>query len=206
MLHRQYLRVVIIINVLKMIVCGTTFLGFKYYICSRCHLVKKVCFTCKCRFCTSCGRKATENWIQKNNSCIPDTIWQHITFTMPKQFWNLFWLNRHLFNIVAKIPPQIIKEYCFKKDCVPGIFMAIHTFGRDLKRNVHFHLSTTCGGLSTDLLSWVKVFFNAKSIKKRWRHLLIESLKSEYKNGTLKLPKNAGVPTSGPVLHLRVQN
>ena len=172
-----------------MMICGTTFLGFKYYMCSICHVAKKVCFTCKCRFCNSCGRKATENWIRKNNSCIPDTTWQHITFTMPQQFWQLFWLNRHLFNIVAPIPPKIIKDYCLQKGCIPGIFMAIHTFGRDLKRNVHFHLSTTPGGLALNLVSWIRVFFNASYIKKRWRHQLIATLKNEFANGSLKLPK-----------------
>lgn len=190
LLYRQYLRISIIINVLKMIVCGTTFMGFKYYICALCYSIKQVCFTCKCRFCTSCGRKATENWIRNNNAKIPDTTWQHITFTMPKQFWNLFWLNRHLFNLVAPIPPKIIKEYCLKKGCIPGIFMAIHTFGRDLKRNVHFHLSSTCGGLNKPLFTWIPVFFYAEPIKKRWRYLLIKTLKEEFAKGNLKLPKN----------------
>ena len=173
-----------------MIICGTTFLGFKYYMCSICHLVKKVCFTCKCRFCTSCGRVATENWIRKNNACIPDTTWQHVTFTMPMQFWKLFWLNRHLFNLIAPIPAQIIKEYCGKKGCIPGIFIAIHTFGRDLKRNFHIHLSTTCGGISNDLSSWIMVYFHSKTIMKKWRKYVVAALKAEYEKGTLKLPPN----------------
>ena len=133
-----------------MMACGTVFFGFFLYICTICGASKRVCLTCKSRFCTSCGKKSTERWIHINNAKIPDATWQHITFTMPSDFWCLFWLNRSLFNDIAPVAPFIIKQYCKQADipCLPGIFMAIHTFGRDLKRNVHFHLSSTCGGIA----------------------------------------------------------
>ena len=75
-------------------------------------------------------------------------FWQHITFTMPGQFWDFFWVNRYLMNKIPIIAANIIKKLSKQKGCLPGIFLAIHTFGRDLKRNIHLHLSTTIGGLS----------------------------------------------------------
>lgn len=66
--------------------------------------------------------------------------------------------------------------------------MAIHTFGRDLKRNVHFHLSSTCGGISLANPVWVEVYFNDETLKKRWRYLVIKALKSAYLAGRFKLP------------------
>jgi hypothetical protein len=109
---------------------------------------------------------------------------------MPCEFWGLFWLNRSLFNAIAPVAPSIIKQYCANSDipCLPGIFMAIHTFGRDLKRNVHFHLSTTCGGIAMIQPLWVDTFFNDEILKKRWRYLVLEALKTAFKDGDFKLP------------------
>jgi hypothetical protein len=53
-----------------------------------------------------------------------------------------------------------IKRIAKKKKVTPGIFIAIHAFGRDLKRNVHIHLFVTMGGLSDDNTKWIKLFFN----------------------------------------------
>ena len=60
-----------------------------------------------------------------------------------------------------------------KKKILPGIFIAIHTFGRDLKRNVHIHLSVTLGGLSKDLLQWKKIFFHQETLMRMWRYQII---------------------------------
>jgi hypothetical protein len=38
-------------------------------------------------------------------------------------------------GIIPSIAAGIIKDQA--KGIIPGIFLAIHTFGRDLKRNVH---------------------------------------------------------------------
>ncbi|XOW78905.1 transposase [Piscirickettsia salmonis] len=45
-----------------------------------------------------------------------------------------------------------------------GIFAAIHTFGRDLKWNVHVHISVTRGGLSKDGKNWESIYFANKVI------------------------------------------
>jgi hypothetical protein len=108
--------------------------------------MKRVPHTCKCKACSSCGKKATELWVAKQNQLLPQTPWQHITFTMPAVLWDFFWFNRELLNEIGKIAALCIQSIAKKKNIIPGIFIAIHTFGRDLKRNVHVHLSTTTGG------------------------------------------------------------
>ena len=129
----------------KLLACKDAVLGYKEYHCSNqsCPHVKRIPFTCKCRACSSCGKKATELWIEKQNSLLPNTEWQHITFTMPDKLWKFFWLNRSLLRAIAKIAAKCIQTIAKKKGVIPGIFIAIHTFGRDLKANVHIHLSTT---------------------------------------------------------------
>ena len=170
--------------------CRTAFLGFLQYTCGNCDYTKKIYCTCKSKFCTSCGKKATDQWIQKHNTILPETTWQHITLTLPKELWSLFWLNRSLFNLVPSIAANIIQELAKEKGALPGIFLAIHTFSRTLKRNVHFHLSTTCGGLSIDHQRWINLYFNSEPIKKMWRYRIVNLIRTLAKEKTLKLPKD----------------
>ncbi|OPX25783.1 MAG: hypothetical protein B1H02_00520 [Candidatus Latescibacteria bacterium 4484_107] len=99
--HRRLIRTSIIINVLKVLVGRTRFLGYRFFVCPKCHQSIKAPHSCKSRFCSSCGKKATDDWIKNSFNTLPDTTWQHITFTMPNLLWDFFWVNRYLTN---KIP------------------------------------------------------------------------------------------------------
>lgn len=202
--HRNLIRISIIINVLKLLVCRTSFLGYHHFVCPQCNRSLKVPHTCKSRFCSSCGKKATDDWIKTHFNKLPHTIWQHISFTMPQELWDFFWVNRYLMNKIPPIAAGIIKELSLQIRCLPGIFLVLHTFGRDLKRNIHIHLSTTIGGLSTCLPagqvpireqigdnSWVKGrYFYHGTLKKMWRFRIIDFLRKEFKAGRLKLPSH----------------
>lgn len=188
--HREFLKISVILNVLKLLVCRTAFLGFHLFACI-CGYSLKVFHSCKSRFCPSCGKKATDIWIKNSYNSLPNTIWQHITFTMAAQLWEIFKLNKHLLKQVPALAANIILDYAEKKNYLPGIFSAIHTFGRDLKYNIHIHLSTTVGGLSLLNKSWVKTgYFYHKTLKNRWRYLILTLLRNEFKNKNLTLPKH----------------
>ena len=73
-------------------------MGYHHYVCPKCKKGIKVPHTCKSRFYSSCGKKATDDWIKTKFNTLPDTTWQHITFTMPEQLWTFFWINRYLMN------------------------------------------------------------------------------------------------------------
>lgn len=191
LLYYPLIRSDIIINVIKVIVCKTIHLGHHSWLCRCCGLLKISYHTCKSRFCSSCGKKATDQWVQNNLIKLPNVPWQHITFTLPSELWDLFWLNRNLTNLIAPIPAKIMTELGKKKKIIPGIFMAIHTFGRDLKRNVHFHLSITLCGLSLDKKTWLsnRVYFHHAAIKKMWQYRVLAVIREQYVNGNLILPK-----------------
>lgn len=197
--HHDLMRASIIVNVSKLLVCKTAFLGYHLFLCLICSQSRKVPHSCKSRFCPSCGKKATDIWIKNSFNTLPRTIWQHITFTMPEALWVFFWLNRHLMNRIPLIAATIINDWAYKKGFRPGIFLAIHTFGRDLKRNIHIHLSTTAGGLSLFNESWIgKAYFHHQSLKDTWRYNVIDLLRKEFTKGLLKLPpylKHINTPT-----------
>ena len=166
---------------MKLLSCRNIIRGYHEYECSnlKCPHTKIVPHTCKSKACSSCGKKATEQWIQKQQNILPKVTWQHITFTMPEQLWDFFWLNRHLLNQISKIAAGIILYIANQKNVLPGILIALHTFGRDLKRNVHIHLCVTIGGLNIDRLSqksyrWTnKLFFVEHNLMKAWRKQII---------------------------------
>ncbi|MBI4243911.1 MAG: IS91 family transposase [Planctomycetes bacterium] len=186
--HTDLIRPSIITNVLKLLVCRTSLLGYHFFVCNTCGKTIKAPHSCKSRFCPSCGKKATDDWIKNSFNSLPDTTWQHITFTMPAALWDFFWVNRYLMNKIPLIAANIIQNLSNNQRFIPGIYLAIHTFGRDLKRNIHIHLSTTVGGLSLTYDSWVKsAYFYHASLKNMWRYKIIDLLRTEFKHGRLKL-------------------
>ncbi|APS45989.1 hypothetical protein AVI51_16900 (plasmid) [Piscirickettsia salmonis] len=147
-----------------------------------------VCFTCKSRFCSTCGKKATETWIEEQNATLPQCKWQHITFTMPKRYWAFFLFNRELLNIIFRTAANTLLETAKKKGLVIGIFAALHTFGRDLKWNVHIHISVTRGGFDEKHESWRDIYFKLKVIMPMWRYAVTDLLRQTYKKGQLIIP------------------
>ena len=172
--HKTRLRPSIVTCIIKLLSCKNIIRGYQEYHCSNpnCSHLKRIPFTCKCKGCSSCGKKATEIWVQKQNQLLPNTSWQHITFTMPCELWDLFWHNRKLLALIGNIAANCVITLAKKKKITVGIFIAIHTFGRDLKRNVHIHLSVPLGGLSENL-QWKKIFFHQATLMRIWRYQII---------------------------------
>ena len=188
--HGAKLRPAIILGITKLLSCRHVIRGYHDYHCSNpdCTHVKRVCHTCKCKTCSSCGKKATELWIEKQNALLPNTSWQHITFTMPQQLWDFFWFNRHLLNDIGALAADCVQTIAKKKGVTPGIFIALHTFGRDLKRNVHVHLSTTTGGLSLDHSQWKTLYFDQATLMRMWRYRLITLFRRQANKGLVITP------------------
>jgi hypothetical protein len=173
--NQHRIRNAIRVCIIKLLSCKNTIRGYDEYHCANptCAHVKRVPHTCKGKACSSCGKKATELWIKKQSQILPYTSWQHITFTLPSELWDFFWYNRWLLNKIGLIAANSVKTIAQKKNLTVGIFVAIHTFGRDLKRNVHIHLSVTTGGLTQDLTKWKKVFFHQAILMRIWHYQII---------------------------------
>lgn len=173
-----------------MLSCGLTVRGYTLFACSgtECTHSKKVAFSCKSRFCPTCGKKATDQWITTQQSVLPHTSWQHITFTMPAELWALFDLNRALLGQLSPLAAKTIQKVAHKKKCLPGIFTALHTFGRDLKWHVHIHLSVTLGGLTEDSQAWKPLYFPKRLVMPMWRYEITHLLRQSYQRGELRLP------------------
>ena len=184
-------RPAIVKNVMKVIHCCTNMLGFHLYECPSCGDQTKVPHSCKSRFCPSCGKKATEQWMNNAFKTLPDCKWQHITFTIPRDFSELFRLNREvLFEQIPPIPNKLLMAQAKKKGIQPGSYMAIHTFGRSLNYNVHFHVSISMGGLTQKKKWKAWKWTYRQTLKNSWRYHVINTLRTLYKEGKLTLPRS----------------
>ena len=177
-------------TIAKVLACGRVIMGYASFVCSNseCTHTKTICFGCKARLCNTCGKKLTDQWIANQKALLPDTEWQHITFTLPDVLWELFKLNRTLLGKLSPLAAKSLQTCAGEKGVTPGIFTALHTFGRKLNWNVHVHLSVTRGGLCDDNQQWKPVYFTKNAIMPAWRYRVINLLREAFKRGELNLP------------------
>lgn len=180
--NKDTIRDVVVENVTKMMHCATSVYGSKHYTCSNpnCTHSKYIHQTCKSRACSSCGMKATEQWIQKQIHILPDCEYQHITFTLPNTIWQIFKHNRWLLNHIFRCAANIIMGWAKRQGIDIGIFCALHTYGRGLNWNVHLHLSVTRGGLCEKTGEWKPIYFKVKPTEACWRAAIIQLLGVHY--------------------------
>jgi len=182
----------------KIISCRHYARGHAQYHCSNpsCTHEKRILFSCKDRGCSACGKVATDNWLLKQKEILPPCPFQHITFTMPKVLSDFFKTNRRLLNHLPSLAGTILNRMAKKKGLTPGIFMALHTFGRKLNWNVHLHVSVTQGGLTADN-TWKSLFFKSHILMKMWRYAVLKLLRTENREGLLNsYPELGGQPLS----------
>ena len=121
---------------------------------------KKVFHTCKSRFCSSCGVKQTDMWIETYTSLFANCEYQHVIFAPPHEFLDYFRIGRkRYFNCLYSVVNQTLTDWSTstktKPFYLPGFMVVMHTFGRSLSWHVHIHVLITCGGLNKQQNAWV---------------------------------------------------
>ncbi|MEN4170952.1 transposase [Serratia marcescens] len=158
-------------------------MGVRRYCCASpdCTHARFFCQSCKSKACSSCGLKATEQWIVEQQHILPDCDWQHITFTMPHLLWPFFnnnWplLNDDLFSCATRA----MLRWARQQGIEVGIFCALHTYGRQFNLHPHIHVSVTRGGLDVKHHVWRQMFFKKKEVEAIWRNAVVHLLRDNY--------------------------
>ena len=141
-------------NISRMIHCGDPSFGGAMYACPHCHNWKFVPFTCKSRFCPSCGVK----YCQQRSASMAFTLIQcshrHCVFTIDEELRPFFLKDRSLLNClfqaVRDVVLRMFRNINKSRNFTPGIVCVLHTFGRPLTWNPHIHCLITEGGFSDD--------------------------------------------------------
>ena len=171
------IRPVVFKEVEKMMNCKNPDLGHAVYQCPSCGEYKFVPFTCKSRFCNSCGMKYQQDRALTLYSKLINCTHRHIVFTIPFELRNIFRANRTLLNLLFKAASQTILDWFYSQNKTenykPGFVCALHTFGRDLKWNPHIHMLIT-EGATGNYNVWKKFkFFPYTMLRKKWQTTLL---------------------------------
>ncbi|MBI3008745.1 MAG: transposase [Candidatus Omnitrophica bacterium] len=167
----------------KMLACRDPHkLGYAKYACpDHPDQFKIVPFSCKSRFCNSCGVLQNNKWIHKALSLLPDVQYYHVTFTVPDYLWYFLKERPHLLKFLFKASAETVLSWFKERHLIPAVCSGMHTFGKDLKYNSHIHMILSAGGLkyTPGRYSWQSInFFPFKNmLRERFKAILLKYLK-----------------------------
>lgn len=179
-------------NVTRSMNCGDISYGYTAFKCTNCSHMHIVGFSCKSRFCTSCGKIYAQNWAFKLKEELLNVPHMHATFSLPTGFCrNFFFHNRSKLSDLANAAHQALK-YTLRKLGIYsfGAIINIHTFARDLDWNPHIHCIFTLGGYDKK-----NKWKNIKSLpyivlKKSWQKCVLDIIADFSKINNNQIFKN----------------
>ena len=182
----------------RMIACGTLDMGFEVYECPNCHRHHIICYTCKSRFCTSCGTKTTKARALKIAKSTLDVQHRHMVFTIDERLRKYFYYHKDWLNFLFDAASEAI-IYTFNKQkkesqksnqrkrkrrkkkkkssLTPGFICTLHSYGRDLKWNPHLHLICTEGGMDENHVYRAVSYINYESLRKSFMRQLLYKMR-----------------------------
>jgi Putative transposase/Transposase zinc-binding domain len=173
-------------NFLRIIECGTIALGAEIYASET--ESKLVFHTCKSRFCTSCGQRATEAWQEDLEAILPDIPYIGITLTMPMEFRTILQQNRNLLRAVPAMGAEAIMQWAKARYGVRLLVLVVQqTFGGLLNFVPHLHVMVSAGGLMDSKNRWIhRLKFDEAELMRAWRYALIALLAEASKRNLLR--------------------
>jgi len=169
----------------KIIGCRTEANGFATLRC-QCGYTQRVPFTCKARFCPSCGVANAARAAEKIRGRLLNVRHRHMVFTIPQQLRWLFFRDRRLLKLFSDAAAQtlleIIDRHCKAARVLPGIVCTVHTFGQALNFHPHVHVLVTEGGLQGECKWQPVTYFSPVSVGRRFQYHLLTALRRKFKH------------------------
>lgn len=176
----------------RMMSCGTVDAGFEIYECPNCHKTHIICYTCKSRFCNSCGVKFAAERAEYLSNAVLDVSHRHVVFTIDERLRVYFKKDRLLLNALFEAAKDTIfytfnKMNSKKKTFTPGFILTLHTFGRDLKWNPHIHVLLTEGAMDENSHYKVINYINYEVLRKSFMSSLFRRMREFYADSAKEL-------------------
>ena len=92
----------------KVLRCKDTRYGYIELRCEKCNEIKKIGFTCKSRFCTSCGKIYVDNWIESMLAKLINVRHRHIVFTIPEELRIYFGRDRDKLKMLPQCAAKAV--------------------------------------------------------------------------------------------------
>ena len=110
------IRPVVYEEVEKMMGCSSLSNGYAVYTCDNCSNYIYVPFTCKSRFCCSCGTKSTLDRADTIARKAINCPHRHMTFTIHNALWPLFQQDRSLLNFLFDAVSSTILSWFYERN------------------------------------------------------------------------------------------
>lgn len=170
-------------NVYRMLRCGDIHKGYTLFGCEDCGKFHATPFTCKSRFCTSCGNLYSAKRATNMSFKLVNSTHRHCVFTIPEELRIFFRRNRNLLNCLFEAVNDTIKYFFHNlnksENFTPGFICVLHTFGRSLQWNPHIHVLLSEGGAG-NISPWrVVKYINFTFLRNSFRMTLLNRLHSK---------------------------
>ena len=186
------LRETILKNVNSFLDCGDPKIGYTSFICLKCRTIHKTPFSCKSRFCSSCGKVYAETWANNLSDNLIQCPHRHAVFSLPTGWIReFFFLHRHLLKNLADASYFALK-YSFKKLGISniGVIATIHTFSRKIEWNPHIHCLITFGGITKNN-QWKNIKnLPWQVLRKSWQKCVLDIIAKYAKDNKSQHLKN----------------
>jgi len=173
-------RPVVMENIDRMLSCGDPSFGGAMYMCSHCGNMKFVTFSCKSRFCPSCGVRYCQERSASMAFKLIRCTHRHCVFTIDEDLRHFFLEDRSLLDCLFQAVRSVVLRMFFNMNksmnFVPGFICVLHTFGRPLEWNPHIHCLITEGGFSDNSFWRTVKHFNYTLLRKSFQTALLNEL------------------------------
>lgn len=181
-LSKYAVRPVVKAEVLKTIHCGDPNFGCSLYVCPDCGAYKFVPFRCHSRFCNTCGTAYQSDRADSISMKLINCRHRHVVFTIAEELRAYFKKDRKLLRVLFQSAAQVFSDWFHglnhKENFTPGMVVALHTFGRDLKWNPHIHMLIT-EGAAGKITEWKHYsHFPFVMLRKKWMTTLLSNMKA----------------------------
>jgi hypothetical protein len=175
--------------------CFQPALGFHVLACPQGHFSSIEHHACRHRCCPRCANAPRQQWLAAQLPKLLPCPHFHVIFTLPHVFLALWQFNRAVMaQMLFDCARTSLLDLCADErhlGAMPGLLMALHTWGRNLSHHPHVHCLLSAGGLdSADQWRACKPHFllPLEPLRQLLRARMLSALQLALKLNRLALP------------------
>lgn len=187
--------------------CHTAVMGQHVLACPSGHFEQIQYHACRHRSCPRCAAAPRRQWIDAQLQRLLPCPHFHAVFTLPHELLDLWAFNRRsMIDLLMQCVRQSLLQLLASPrhgGIVPGLLLALHTWGRDLSYHPHVHCLVSAGGLDDDG-HWKalrrRFLLPLRPLQAMFRGRMLGGLKHLLDAGALTLPPNLCAATCASLI------
>lgn len=180
--------------------CQTPLLGGHANLCGNGHLTIGY-NSCRSRSCPRCASRRVGQWLARQAGTLLGCGHHHVILTVPHEVNPLWMLNRReigklVFTASRDSLLALLGDRRYL-GAVPGILMALHTWGQQLSEHLHTHCVVTAGGVDAEgrwRFPRRRRLLATGPLRKLFKGKFVAGLRLLSRRGRLRLPSGWTAP------------